>query len=345
MAKDKMAETGSSSSGSSSSGNGGSNNGPKHIFMVLLVALASSIVWALPVPSIASSLGETLMIVPTAITLVLVFSAFLAILAVTSMSGAPMFLMGAALLASSFVLLWFKGFSTSAIVVAAGFFLSMIAYSWSVRGESRERIHASPFKCSSTGYGGAIFLFIVAITISIYMGAQSVTQFPIPQPAIEMAITPLLSLTGCIGSNTLDTCVETLVDNQIVGLRGNLVQGCKGDKTCEALVDKEIVSRKTTLVEQTKVKLAETLGVNATSKATLSVLLGSKVREKMDEMLAPYNKLIAPLVALMVFTTLSTVSMLVRFPVLILSALFFSVFRVFGIITVYRENREVEIID
>lgn len=342
MAKDKMAETG----GSSNSGdNNGNNNGPKHILLVVLVALASSIVWALPVPSIASSLGETLMIVPTVITLVLVFSAFLAILAVTSMSGAPMFLIGAALLASSFVLLWFKGFSASAIVVAAGFFLSMIGYSWSVRGESRERIRASPFKCSSTGYGGAIFLFIAAITISIYMGAQSVTQFPIPQPAIEMAITPLLSLTGCIGSNTLDTCVETLVNNQIVGLRGNLVQGCNGDKTCEALVDKEIVSRKTTLVEQTKVKLAETLGVNATSKATLSVLLGSKVREKMDEMLAPYNKLIAPLVALMVFTTLSTVSMLVRFPVLILSALFFSVFRMFGIITVYRENREVEVID
>lgn len=342
MAKDKMAETG----GSSNSGdNNGNNNGPKHILLVILVAITSSIVWALPVPSIASSFGETLMIVPAIIALVLVFSAFLAILAVTSMSGAPMFLIGAALLASSFVLLWFKGFSASAIVVAAGFFLSMIGYSWSVRGESRERIRASPFKCSSTGYGGAIFLFIAAITISIYMGAQSVTQFPIPQPAIEMAITPLLSLTGCIGSNTLDTCVETLVNNQIVGLRGNLVQGCNGDKTCEALVDKEIVSRKTTLVEQTKVKLAETLGVNATSKATLSVLLGSKVREKMDEMLAPYSKFIAPLVALTVFTTLSTVSMLVRFPVLILSALFFSVFRVFGIITVYRENREVEIID
>lgn len=337
MAKDKMAETGGS--------DGGSNNGPKHILLVILVAITSSIVWALPVPSIASSLGETLMIVPAIIALVLVFSAFLAILAVTSMSGAPMFLIGAALLASSFVLLWFKGFSASAIVVAAGFFLSMMAYSWSVRGESRERIRASPFKCSSTGYGGAIFLFITAITISIYMGAQSVTQFPIPQPAIEMAITPLLSLTGCIGSNTLDTCVETLVNNQIVGLRGNLVQGCNGDKTCEALVDKEIVSRKTTLVEQTKVKLAETLGVNATSKATLSVLLGSKVREKMDEMLAPYSKFIAPLVALTVFTTLSTVSMLVRFPVLILSALFFSVFRVFGIITVYRETKEVEIID
>ncbi len=65
----------------------------------------------------------------------------------------------------------------------------------------------------------------------------------------------------------------------------------------------------------------------------------------MDEMLAPYNKLIAPLVALTVFATLSTVSMLVRFPVLILSALFFSVFRVFGLITVYRETKEVEVID
>ncbi len=339
MAKNKMAEN------SGANGSGSSDNGTKHILLVILVALASSIVWALPVPSIASSFGETLMIVPVVITLVLVFSAFLAILAVTSMSGTPMFLIGAAILASSFVLLWFKGFSTSAIIAAAGFFLSMMAYSWSVREESRERIRASPFKCSSTGYGGAIFLFIAAITISIYIGAQSVTQFPIPQPAIEMAITPLITMTGCSGSDTLDMCVETITDKQIAGLRGSAIQLCKGDKACEALVDRQIVGEKTTLVEQTKSNLAESFDINKTSKETLSALLGSKVRGKLDDMLAPYSNYVAPMVALTAFAALSTVSMLVRFPVLILSALFFSVFRVFGIITVYRENKEVEIID
>lgn len=325
--------------------NAENDNGNKHVLLVVLVALISSVVWALPIPSITASFGEMLSIVPAAITVLLAFSGFLAILAVTSMSGAPMFLIGAALLASSFVLIWFKGFSTAAIIAAAGFFLSMIIYSKSVRQESRERIRASPFKCSSTGYGGATFLFIAALTISVYLGAQGMTQFPIPQSAIDMAITPLLSMTGCSGSDTLDVCVETLTETQIAGLRESAIRMCKGNTACETLVDRQIASEKTSLVEQTKAKLAESLSINKTSKETLSALLGAKVRGKIDEMLAPYMKYIAPLVALTVFTTLSTVSMLVRFPVLVLSALCFAVFRAFGVITIYRENKEVEVIE
>ncbi len=323
------------------------NNGSKHIILAALVALTSSVVWVLPAPSITASFagGAALASIPQAIILLLAFSAFLAILAVTSMSAVPMLVIGAALFASSLVLLALKGFSTTALIAAAGFFLSMIAYSRSVRSESRERIRANPSKCSSTGYGGALFLFVAALSVAAYMGAQGATQFPIPQAAVELSVSPLLSTVGCSSSSTLDECVGTIVDKQIAGLRQTAIQMCKGDATCEALVDKEIASQRTTLIDKTKAQLAESLGIDQNSTEKLSTLLGSEVRKKIDEMLAPYRGYIAPLMALTVFTALSTLSVVVRFPVLVLSALFFAVFRTFRIINVYRENREVEIID
>lgn len=321
------------------------NNGSKHIVLAALVALTSSVVWLLPAPSITASLGGSLASIPQAITLLLAFSVFLAILSVTAMSAAPMLLIGAALFASSLALLLFKGFSATAVIAAVGFLLSMIAYSRSVRSESRERIHASPFKCSSTGYGGAIFLFAVALSVAAYIGAQGMTQFPIPQAAVDMSVSPLLSTVGCGSGSTLDECVEVIADKQIAGLRQTAVLMCRGDAACEALVDRQIASERITLVDQTKAKLAESLGIDQNSTEKLSAILGSEVRKRIDEMLTPYQKYIAPLIALTVFTALSTVSVLVRFPVLLLSALFFAVFRTFGIIHVYRENREVEIID
>lgn len=325
--------------------NNNNNNGSKHLILAALIALTSSAVWLLPAPSITASFGGTLASIPQAITLLLAFSVFLAILAVTAMSAVPMLMIGAALLASSLALLLFKGFSTAAIIAAVGFSLSMIAYSRSVRSESRERIRASPFKCSSTGYGGAIFLFAVALSVAAYTGAQGMTQFPIPQAAVELSVSPLLSTVGCGSGSTLDECVEVIADKQIAGLRQTAVQMCKGDAACEALVDRQIASERTTLIDQTKAKLAESLGIDQNSTEKLSTVIGSEMRKKIDEMLAPYRGYIAPLMALTVFTALSTVSVLLRFPVLLLSALFFSVFRTFGIIKVYRENREVEVID
>lgn len=321
--------------------NNNGNNGSKHIVLAALVALTSSVVWVLPAPSITASLGGAFAILPKTIVLLFAFSVFLAVLAVTAMSAAPMLMVGAALFASSLALLLFKGFSTTALIAAAGFFISMIAYSRSVRSESRERIHASPFKCSSTGYGGAIFIFAVALSVAAYMGAQGMTQFPIPQAAVELSVSPLLSTVGCSSGSTLDACVGVIADKQITGLR----QRCNGDAACEALVDRQIASQKTYIVDQTKAKLAESLGIDQNSTEKLSTLLGSEVRKKIDEMLAPYRAYIAPLMALTVFTALSTVSVLVRFPVLLFSALFFAVFRMFGIIRLSRENREVEIID
>lgn len=317
----------------------------KHIVLPLLVALTSSIVWALPVPSITASFGDALQVVPSAIILLVVFSIFLSVLAIASMSATPMPFIWAGLLASSFVLLCLRGFSTAATIAAGGFFFSMMAYSRAVRQESRERIHASPFKCSSTGYGGATFLFIAALSVATFIGAQGMTQFPIPQAAVELSISPLLSAVGCSGDSTLEECGDIIANKEIASLRQTAILMCKGDAACEALVDKQIAGEKASLVGQTKAKLAESLGVDKDSKERLSTLLASEVRGKLDEMLAPYRQYIAPLMALSVFTVLSSVSMLVRFPVLILSALFFALFQAFGLIKVRCENREVEIID
>lgn len=319
-----------------------------HVMLAALVALSGSLAWfltfgaagAFSASSFFSQAGAGVfyaIVWPVA-----AFSVFLAILAVASMSAAPSALLVAAIAASSASALVLK---PGSIVAAAGFFVSMLLYSNSVRAESAERIRAAPSKCAAAGYGGSIFIFVIALSLAVYFGAQGSKEFPIPDAAIEIAIGPLLSTVGCDRQATMDACANTLADRQLSALKEQLQAKCGGDSACVALMERQLASGKAELVGEAKAGLARQLGVDADSAETLTSILTGAVKGRLNKMLEPYMGLIAPLLAIAAFTTLTTISALMRPLVLLLSAVLFTAFKTAGLVGVSRESREVEVVE
>lgn len=318
-----------------------------HVILAALVALSGSLTWltasgAFSASSVFSSTGAVglfyAIIQPIA-----AFAVFLATLSVASMSSVPSFFLLAAIIAvSSASILVLK---SGSLIMAAGFFASMLLYSNSVRAESSERIRAAPSKCTAAGYGGALFIFVVALSLAVYFGAQkSATGFLIPNAALEVAIAPVLSAMGCDRQATMDVCADALADKQLAAMQEQISAKCGGDSACIALVERQLASGKAELVGEAKAGLAKQLGVDANSTETLSAILARTAKEKLDKILEPYKGLIAPLSAIMAFTTLTTISALMRPMVLLLSAILFMAFKAAGLIEVRRESREVDII-
>lgn len=320
---------------------------PNHTILAVLVAISGFSTWFLIFRMAEALSPASLFSSPNAILSAIVlplaaFVVFLATLAVASMSAAPSAFLLAAIAASSASALVLK---PGSLVAAAGFFVSMLLYSNSVRAESGERIRAAPSKCAAAGYGGSMFIFIVALSIALYFGAQGLREFPIPDAAIEIAIGPALSTIGCEKDATLNACADALAEKQLSMLREQLSQQCKGDEGCIKIIEREVEKGKEGLISEAKTGLAKQLGVDAGSTETLASILTGAVKDRLNKMLEPYRGLIAPLLAITAFTALNAISGLIRPLVLLLSAILFRAFKAAGLIEVRRESREVEIIN